>query len=90
VCLALTAEGPVARALSARAKKPARQAARSAKRGAGRGSLPARPQCAPRLCVCARTQIPEIAGADPMAASLLIECRGQTDEALQVRGAGCL
>mmetsp|Transcript_14411 Transcript_14411/g.39044 ORF Transcript_14411/g.39044 Transcript_14411/m.39044 type:complete len:1096 (-) Transcript_14411:437-3724(-) len=29
--------------------------------------------------------MPEITGADPMAASLLIECRGQTDEALQER-----
>ena len=33
----------------------------------------------------ARKQMPEINGADPMAASLLIECRGQTNEALQVR-----
>jgi hypothetical protein len=29
--------------------------------------------------------VPDIVGADPMAAALLVECRGQTPEDLQVR-----
>ncbi len=46
----------------------------------------------PALCVreCERDEgmvklVPDIQGSDPMAASLLIECRGRTPEALEVR-----
>ena len=38
------------------------------------------------LCVLAvPVQVPDITGADPLAASLLIECRGPTEESLQER-----
>ena len=47
-----------------------------------------RAACSPPLCCCCLSPCcppPRTAGADPMAASLLIECRGSTEEDLRSR-----